>query len=111
MGNQDYRIVPDPVYGYKRLDPIPEAKAIAQFYQSRYFELIAKGGKAPDIRRLMAGGNPAELERSWLRSTLYADILAVLEEQCQSNSRRLLDIGCGSGEFMGHWFCRIPGLP
>lgn len=100
MGSEKYQIIPDSVYGYRRLDPIPAEKEITKFYQSRYYDLIRKGERAPDVGRLMAGGEEADRERSWLGLTLYVDILAVLEQQSKLNSKRLLDIGCGTGDFI-----------
>lgn len=100
MNSEKYRVIQDPVYGYKRLDPVPDEKEVTKFYQSRYYDLIRKGERAPDVRRLMAGGEEADRERSWLRSTLYADILVALEQQSSLNSKRLLDIGCGTGELL-----------
>lgn len=100
MGNRKYQIIQDPTYGYRRLDPVPDEGEIAEFYQSQYYDLISKGGRAPELRRLMKGGEEAERERSWLRSTLHADILAVLEKQSNLSSKRLVDIGCGTGDFI-----------
>lgn len=100
MSSEDYQIIQDPVYGYRRLAPVPDEKEVTKFYQGRYYDLIRKGEHAPDVGRLMAGGEEADRERSWLHSTLYADILAVLEQQSILNSKRLLDIGCGTGEFI-----------
>jgi 2-polyprenyl-3-methyl-5-hydroxy-6-metoxy-1,4-benzoquinol methylase len=97
--NNKYTVVEDPVYGYRRLDPIPDETEVKEFYQSKYYDLIRKGGRASELRRIMAGGEEAEKELAWLRSTLYADIQAILERQ-SLNSRRLLDIGCGTGDLI-----------
>jgi SAM-dependent methyltransferase len=48
----------------------------------------------------MLGGKKAERERSWLHSTVYTDILTVLEQEKDIRSKQLLDVGCGTGEFI-----------
>lgn len=98
MRKKNYRIVKDLVYGYKRLDPLPEPKQLSKFYKSKYYELIHKGGRAPEINRLMKGGKSARDERAWLCATLYSDIACVLKRL--SSGSRALDIGCGTGEFI-----------
>lgn len=101
MSNTEkYRIIQDPDYGYRRLDPIPDEGETTKFYQSQYYDLIRKGERAPDVHKLMAGGEEADRERSWLSSSVYSDILAVLEQKGNLSSKRLLDVGCGTGEFI-----------
>lgn len=101
MSKGKYKVIPDPVHGYRRLDPVPDETEITGFYQSKYYDLIRKGQRAPEICRLMSGGEKAAAEASWLRSTLYADILAVLEQHKNpGHHQRLIDIGCGTGEFI-----------
>jgi SAM-dependent methyltransferase len=91
-------VVVDPTYGYRRLDPLPSGSEFERFYQSEYYDLIRKGGRAPDLRRLLAGGEEAERERAWLRETLYADIGAAL--RAHRSGQRVLDVGCGQGELL-----------
>jgi 2-polyprenyl-3-methyl-5-hydroxy-6-metoxy-1,4-benzoquinol methylase len=91
-------VVVDPTYGYRRLDPLPTESEFERFYQSEYYDLLRKGGRAPELRRLLAGGEKGEQERAWLRETLYADITAALREHGSGN--RVLDIGCGQGELV-----------
>lgn len=59
---QNYRVIKDPIYGYGRLEPVPDVREITKFYESRYYDPIRKGERAPDVRRLMAGGTEAERE-------------------------------------------------
>ncbi|RLE08389.1 hypothetical protein DRJ00_06390 [Candidatus Aerophobetes bacterium] len=101
MSNAEkYRIIQDPDYGYRRLDPIPKEREITKFYQSQYYNLVRKGKRAPDVHKLMTDGEEADREHSWLSSSLYSDILAVLEQKGNLISKRLLGIGCGTSEFM-----------
>ena len=52
MDKDKYNIIQNPVYGFRRLDPIPEQKSVDTFYKDSYYKLIKEGKRAPDIRRL-----------------------------------------------------------
>jgi SAM-dependent methyltransferase len=93
-----HEVIVDPTYGYRRLEPLPTGSEFERFYQSEYYDLLRKGGRAPDLRRLLAGGEEAERERAWLRETLYTDIGWAL--RCHGSGERVLDVGCGQGEFL-----------
>lgn len=79
---------------------MPHESEIAEFYQSRYYELIRKGGRAPELSRLTAGGEEAEREREWLAGTLYSDIFDLLTQYAVGQS--ILDVGCGMGDFLSY---------
>jgi 2-polyprenyl-3-methyl-5-hydroxy-6-metoxy-1,4-benzoquinol methylase len=85
-------------YGAWELDPKPEATELNAFYLSKYYELIKKGGRAPILRRLMQGGDEAARERAWLSHTQFGDLEAVFRDHAPGRS--VLDIGCGTGEFI-----------
>lgn len=95
------QIVVDPAWGYRRLDPLPTGGELAAFYESHYRDLLATDGRAPDLARLIAGGPEAELEREWQVATIHADVLAALEAGVADGApRRVLDIGCGTGDLL-----------
>lgn len=97
---KNFQVIFDPVHGYRRLEPLPDDEELGRFYQSQYYHLIRQGGRAPTLRRLMAGAEQEEFEKSWLQTTLYADIGYVLGQSAPGHS--VLDIGCGTGEFLGY---------
>ena len=49
-------VAQDPVHGYYHLDPIPDQEYIDNWYRDKYYGLIAAGGRAPELRRMLAGG-------------------------------------------------------
>jgi len=97
---QKYKVLKDPTYGYWRLDPIPAEEELSEFYKKKYTELTKKGGRAPELRRLLAGGEEAKAELEWLRQTLYKDIRDMLHYHIHKQQRRVLDVGCGLGTFL-----------
>lgn len=85
-------------YGFYQLDPVPETDELSSFYESKYYDLIRQGGRAPEIRRLMETGEDGERERAWLRHTLYADIAHYLEHLAPGGT--VLDVGAGTGDLV-----------
>ncbi|MGB2728974.1 MAG: class I SAM-dependent methyltransferase [Halobacteriota archaeon] len=97
-----YKVIDCEICEFKHLDPVPSSEELLEFYQKKYYNLVKRGGRAPEIRRQMARGKEAESELEWLSRTLYSEILYVLEDQIHNHRRlkHLLDIGSGTGEFL-----------
>ena len=96
------RLVIDPTWGYRRLDPVPTEAELGEFYESHYRTLVSRGGRGPDLARLAAGGPDADRERDWQAATLLADVVAALEPVAEAGApKRALDVGCGTGELVG----------
>lgn len=94
----EYNVVADEKFGYFKLDPTPTNEALEIFYRDKYSELIKKGGRAPNIKKLL-NANERGSELNWLRSTTFTDISNALKELLGTRNT-LLDVGCGSGEFL-----------
>lgn len=102
----------DPTYKYRRLEPVPDDDELAQFYESRYYDLIRRGQRASRTAHLLAGGEEAERERRWLHSTLFRDIHETLTD-LRTSQGTLLEVGCGTGdllEYMSETGWQVLGL-
>lgn len=94
-----HNVVKDPV-GFYRVEPMPTEDELASFYRDKYYDLVAAGGRAPELQRLLKGGEEAAREVAWLEQTLWDDIRTVLERLITKGGRTVLDIGCGPGAFL-----------
>ena len=50
------RLIVDPVWGYRRVEPLPTSDELDRFYESDYRDLIVQGGRAPELARLVVDG-------------------------------------------------------
>ena len=88
-----------PRFDFHQLDPLPTSDELSSFYESQYYHLIRQGGRAPELRRMMEGGESARSELEWLRNTTYLDVADTLRSLSPSGNR-VLDIGAGTGDFV-----------
>lgn len=98
MDKKNFSITENKKYGFKHLFPIPTQEELNNFYESQYYKLTNKGGRAPEIRRLDKGGQEGERELSWLQKNMYTDICHILGEI--TPGKYVLDAGCGRGDFV-----------
>lgn len=95
-----FKVIECNVCGFKHLDPIPSEEEMDNFYKNKYFSLIEKSERAPEIKRLIKNNSIAESERTWLERTLYSDVNFHLCNHLPKNQRSICDIGCGTGDFL-----------
>ena len=91
MQDDKHRIIEDPEWGFRRLEPIPNWEEVSQFYEKDYYNWA-----------LTAGDAQTDEELAWLTSTLYADCLDVLNRERGTNPKCLVDVGCGLGDFLAY---------
>jgi len=96
--NETPSVATDPSLGFKHLDPIPSSETLGEFYKTEYYELLRKGGRAPELQRLTSATPEAERERQWLHKTLYDDVLDLLQRHAPKGP--VLDVGCGPGDLV-----------
>ena len=84
--------------GFLQLDPVPDPAALNAFYQSRYYDLLRQGGRAPEIRKLLDVGGERADELAWLEATLYHDLFDAVAPYV--GEREVLDVGCGAGDLV-----------
>jgi 2-polyprenyl-3-methyl-5-hydroxy-6-metoxy-1,4-benzoquinol methylase len=97
--------------GFHQLDPVPDGATLSEFYQSRYYDLLRQGGRAPEVRKLLDVGGERDEELAWISATLYADLGDAIAPYVEG--REVLDIGCGGGdlvEWLGGQGWRASGL-
>lgn len=95
-----FSVIDCEVCGFKHLDPIPSEEEMDDFYKNKYFTLIEKSERAPEIKRLTQNNSSAKAERTWLEKTLYSDVNFHLCNHISKQPRLICDIGCGTGDFL-----------
>jgi len=95
-----YRLKEEPIFGYKYLDPLPSKLKLKHFYAEKYSLKIQKEGRRKEARLIDKDSEIKKKELEWLEQTYFGDCLAIFSEFLPSCRRKILDIGCGSGDFL-----------
>lgn len=99
MSTQQPRIITDPEYGFRRLEPTPSADDLSDFYQSKYYDLMRRGDRSPDLRRHLRGGQDQEAQNRWQARTVFDTVVNALG---YAPGRTVLEIGSGVGTLVKH---------
>ena len=90
------RIVVDPEWGYRRLDPLPAAAGLERFYESRYRDMLDGGGRAPDLARSSWRRGRRRGAGRWPRPRSTRTCSRPSRTRASDGRpRRVLDVGCG----------------
>lgn len=104
MGNDliksEYKLKKDPIFKYKHLDPLPSEKDLKLFYQKKYFRELKKRKGTREAKLINKKNRVRSKELEWLKKTYFVDRLDIFNKYLSSNQKLILDIGCGSGEFL-----------
>jgi 2-polyprenyl-3-methyl-5-hydroxy-6-metoxy-1,4-benzoquinol methylase len=104
------KIIECKICGFKHLDPIPSDEEIDDYYKRTYFDQIRQGAKGRNLKHYLDGGDEADSEMQWMNATMYRDVNEILSKYLPEGSRKICDIGCGSGYFLKYmsrmvWDC------
>lgn len=96
-----FKIIDCKICGFKHLDPIPMDEEIKEFYRKKYYSKAKRRGKCKEAK-LISEGQKRETELKWLRETTYKDRFYYFELYTKTicKPKRILDIGCGTGDFL-----------
>jgi len=97
-----YSLKENSKFGYRQLYPLPNKEELEQFYEKKYYDHIQKTGRGGHDAKLVSKERKVrKKELDWLNKTYFVDKLDILNKFFPSSKRKILDIGCGSGEFLG----------
>jgi len=94
-----YKLKKDSLFGYKYLD-LPLKTDLKQFYKKKYYEKIRNEGEKREAKLLSTEKELRTKELQWLQKTYFMDRLDIFTKYLSLNQKTILDIGCGTGEFL-----------
>ncbi|MCS6131031.1 class I SAM-dependent methyltransferase [Clostridium botulinum] len=96
---EKFSVIEDKIYKYKRLDPVPTSDELNEFYGKEYYE-IKKKNDIGSADRFINDKKDKDEELLWLQKTEYRDAYTIFHKYFTDG--QILDIGCGSGEFLSY---------
>ena len=96
-----YKLKEEPRFGYKHLYPLPSERELKEFYEEEYYRHIQKTERSGHEKKLISKSEDVRLkEIEWLQKTYFVDKLDIFNKFFALSQRKILDIGCGTGEFL-----------
>src|SRR3989338_2370046 len=86
-----YEIKLDAMHGYYHLFPVPSREALKEYYDKEFYS-------ARYDKQHNASAKNVQEEQSEFRAMQYSDIVETLEKEAKG--KKLIDIGCGYGDFL-----------
>lgn len=97
--NKEFNIVENEEFGFKHIYPIPSEIELKEYYEKEYYSKMKEENCSREAK-LLYENEERDTELNWVKNTYFTDIDFVLKNIINKSNIKLMDIGCGSGEFI-----------
>lgn len=96
-----FNIVENKEFGFKHISPIPSEEELKKYYEKQYYNKMLEANGSREAK-LLYESEARDAELNWIENTYFEDIDVTLKKLINKESIKLIDIGCGSGEFIDY---------